>query len=123
MSKFRSQSPAQNQGRDGSRDHHGAAFVELNFFGLSPRSTTPDNAAQLAALVPPRIKTAAVTVAPDDALLNDILARSRLYPVASNDGASVTATLTQQSDAKRKLLTAATANCVRARVARYVNSR
>jgi phosphoribosylanthranilate isomerase len=55
--------------------NYGAAFVGLNFFAPSPRSTTPDNAAQLAALVPPRIKTAAVTVDPDDALLNAILAR------------------------------------------------
>ena len=51
----------------------GAAFAGFNFFRPSPRFIDFDQAAALARLVPPHIKTAAVTVDPDDALLDAIL--------------------------------------------------
>jgi phosphoribosylanthranilate isomerase len=57
--------------------NNGAAFVGLNFFASSPPSTTPENAVQLAAVVPQRVKTTVVTVDPDDALLESIFARFR----------------------------------------------
>jgi phosphoribosylanthranilate isomerase len=59
----------------GSRDQSWRGLRGIESLCPSPRSTTPDNLAQLAAPVPPRIKTAAVTVDPDDALLDAILAR------------------------------------------------
>ena len=51
----------------------GAAFAGFNFFRPSPRFIDFDQAAALARLVPRHIKTAAVTVDPDDALLDAIL--------------------------------------------------
>ncbi|MBI1404714.1 MAG: phosphoribosylanthranilate isomerase [Caulobacter sp.] len=57
----------------------GAAFIGFNFFPASPRYVTPDAAARLAAPVrrdgprrPPKI--VAVTVDPDDALLDQLMA-------------------------------------------------
>ena len=51
----------------------GAAFAGLNFSRPSPRFIDFDRAAALARLVPPHVKTAAVTVDPDDTLLDAIL--------------------------------------------------
>ena len=50
----------------------GAELVGLIFFPASPRAVTPDQAAELAKLVPPEVTPVALTVDADDALLDAI---------------------------------------------------
>jgi phosphoribosylanthranilate isomerase len=50
-----------------------AAYVGFNFFGKSPRYVTPATAARLAAPIRGQVKTVAVTVDPDDALLRELV--------------------------------------------------
>ena len=52
----------------------GAAYVGFNFFPRSPRSVTPQRAAELAARVPPGVAKVALVVNADDAALDAILA-------------------------------------------------
>ena len=52
----------------------GAAFIGFNFFPASPRYLEPEAAARLAAPVRGRARTVAVTVDPDDALLDRLMA-------------------------------------------------
>ncbi len=51
----------------------GAGFVGLVFYPPSPRSLTPEAAAELAALVPDGITKVGLFVDPDDALLTQVL--------------------------------------------------
>ena len=53
----------------------GADYVGLVFFPKSPRYIEPDTARPLAELASGRIETVAVLVDPDDALVDEILAR------------------------------------------------
>lgn len=53
----------------------GAAFVGFVFFPRSPRNVTSDEAASLAARVPQGVLKVAVTVDPDDAMLEELLAK------------------------------------------------
>lgn len=50
----------------------GAAFAGLNFYRPSPRYVPPEQAAALARLMPPGMKSVAVTVDAEDALFDDI---------------------------------------------------
>jgi phosphoribosylanthranilate isomerase len=52
----------------------GAAYLGFNFFPKSPRSLSPEVAAHLSAPAKGRIKLVAVTVDPDDATLDRIMA-------------------------------------------------
>ena len=52
----------------------GAAYVGLVFFPPSPRAVTPAQAAKIAAAVPAGVVKVALTVDPDDALLDQIAA-------------------------------------------------
>ena len=52
----------------------GAAFLGFNFFAASPRAIAPDAAARLAAPVRGKARIVAVTVDPDDALLDRLMA-------------------------------------------------
>ncbi len=52
----------------------GAAYLGFNFFPASPRYLEPEAAARLAAPVRGRARTVAVTVDPDDALLDRLMA-------------------------------------------------
>jgi phosphoribosylanthranilate isomerase len=52
----------------------GAAFVGFVFFPRSPRNVTPEEAAALAARVPADVLKVAVTVDPDDAMLDKLVA-------------------------------------------------
>lgn len=52
----------------------GAAYVGFVFYAPSPRNVTPEQARALAALVPAGVKTVALTVDADDALLDAIVA-------------------------------------------------
>lgn len=52
----------------------GAAFLGFNFFDRSPRVLAPEAAARLVAPVKGRARTVAVTVDPDDALLDRLMA-------------------------------------------------
>ncbi|WP_342027460.1 phosphoribosylanthranilate isomerase [Methyloceanibacter methanicus] len=55
----------------------GAGFVGLVFFQKSPRNLTLENAQALAAAARGRAKTVAVTVDPDDALIDAVVAEVR----------------------------------------------
>ncbi len=55
----------------------GAAYLGFVFFAASPRNIDPDAAARLAAPVRGRARTVAVTVDPDDALLDRLSATLR----------------------------------------------
>ena len=55
----------------------GAAFVGFMFFPASPRDLDPETAARLAAPIGGRARTVAVTVDPDDALLDRLMATLR----------------------------------------------
>ena len=55
----------------------GAAFIGFNFFPASPRYLDPETAARLAAPIGGRARTVAVTVDPDDALLERLMAGLR----------------------------------------------
>lgn len=50
----------------------GAAYIGFNFYPRSPRSVTPEDAARLAAKVPPSVSTVALVVDADDALIDRI---------------------------------------------------
>ncbi|KMW59892.1 Phosphoribosylanthranilate isomerase [Candidatus Rhodobacter oscarellae] len=50
----------------------GAAYLGFNFFPKSPRYVTPQEAAALAVEVPPGVCKVALSVDPDDALLDEI---------------------------------------------------
>ena len=50
----------------------GARYVGFVFFPPSPRAVTPQQAAELAASVPPGVAKVGLVVAPDDALLDEI---------------------------------------------------
>lgn len=50
-----------------------ADFAGFVFYGRSPRNLTPDAAATLAALLPPRVQRVALLVDPDDAFLKAVL--------------------------------------------------
>jgi len=52
----------------------GAAFLGFNFFAASPRAIAPDAAARLAAPARGKSRIVAVTVDPDDALLDRLMA-------------------------------------------------
>jgi phosphoribosylanthranilate isomerase len=52
----------------------GAAYVGFVFFPKSPRNVTLDEAARLAAVVPPGVAKVALTVDADDAMLDALLA-------------------------------------------------
>ncbi len=54
---------------------NGASYVGFNFYRSSPRYVFPDQAAQLAKLVPGKVKIVAVMVDPEDQLLDDIFER------------------------------------------------
>ena len=51
----------------------GAAYLGFNFFQRSPRSVTPERAAELATRVPPGVAKVALVVNPDDAMLDAIV--------------------------------------------------
>ena len=55
----------------------GAAFLGFMFFPASPRDLDPETAARLAAPIGGRARTVAVTVDPDDALLDRLMATLR----------------------------------------------
>ncbi|HVY12524.1 MAG TPA: phosphoribosylanthranilate isomerase, partial [Alphaproteobacteria bacterium] len=55
----------------------GAAYIGLNFYPPSPRYVSPEAAAQLALLLPARVKAVAVLVDPTDELLEQIFSRFR----------------------------------------------
>jgi phosphoribosylanthranilate isomerase len=54
-----------------------ADFAGFVFYGRSPRNLTPEAAATLAALLPPRVQRVALMVDPDDAFLKATLALFR----------------------------------------------
>ncbi len=56
----------------------GARYVGFVFFPPSPRSLTPQQAAELAVRVPPGVSKVGLVVSPDDALLDEI---SRVVPL------------------------------------------
>ena len=56
----------------------GARYVGFVFFPPSPRSISPQSAAELALRVPPGVAKVGLVVAPDDALLDEI---SRIVPL------------------------------------------
>lgn len=52
---------------------HGAAHIGLVFFPKSPRDVSPEEAAMLAARVPPQVNTVGLFVNPEDALIDRVL--------------------------------------------------
>ena len=52
----------------------GADYIGLNFFAPSPRSVTPEQAAAIAAVIPPTVITVGLMVDPDDALVDRVAA-------------------------------------------------
>jgi len=56
----------------------GARYVGFVFYPPSPRSVTPERAAELALRVPPGVAKVGLVVAPDDALLDEI---ARVVPL------------------------------------------
>ena len=50
----------------------GAAYVGFVFFSRSPRNVTPEQAAELIALVPDNVEAVALAVDPDDALVDAV---------------------------------------------------
>jgi phosphoribosylanthranilate isomerase len=51
----------------------GADAIGFVFYGPSPRNLTPDRAAVLASRVPKRVRKVAVTLHPDQALIDAVL--------------------------------------------------
>jgi phosphoribosylanthranilate isomerase len=55
--------------------NNGASYIGLNFYRPSPRYAHPDLAAQLAKMVPGKVKIVALMVEPEDRVLDDIFER------------------------------------------------
>jgi phosphoribosylanthranilate isomerase len=72
-----------------------ADFAGFVFYGRSPRNVTPENAAALAALLPPGVQRVALMVDPDDAFLKATLAvfRPNLLQLHGSETAERVATI------------------------------